>query len=268
MKRHPTPRGSDRQRLASIIDDLSVPAPFTMNMFRSRLEDITRGDIHLSPVAFPPGACTGLRLARNGAEHLCYESRTSPFHQAHIVVGLATGMLLAGSGPLVDARLTAGLEPTLVRRILGDQPQLDADNHDADICSYLLLERPHPTVSRAEASRMLRHLGPLRMNLARAVPAARGRPMPEGRAAVQFRLYWTVTQIRDLLLALRLSSERGGQTLASDASWLIKESPTLHDFLLGADRVPPRQSAIWPGRGAPFVRHRLSQIVNNGSYSP
>jgi hypothetical protein len=238
VRRNPLLRTEAGQRCAKVALDLAVPSPFAIDTFRARLEEVTGRDTQLHAVPIPAGAGSGIRLSGDGTDFFYYEERTSPFHQAHIVASLAARMLLAGSGPVIDARLTRGLEPQLVRHIFGEEALgLGSEEADSEVCAYLALEGLRPTVSRLAARRFLASLEPLHRALASAVPGVISGGGPGERATAGLRLYRVVTGILDLMLVLGLHPDQrpDGRTLAQEAARLAGMSRDIDQLILRLD---------------------------------
>jgi hypothetical protein len=219
-----------RRRCAKVADELAIPDQFSVSAFCARLEQVTGRETHLLAVRLPPAVGSGIRLSRNDVDYLYYQEQTSPFHQAHIMVGLAARMLLAGPGPVIDVRLTLGLEPQLVRHVLGNGTTTECEDGDADFCAYLVLEGLRPTVSWVVARRLLADLEPLCHDLDLAEPDSG----VDEQGAAEPRLYEVVSGILDRLLVLGLPPELrpDGETFADEAVRLAGRSGELSRFVL------------------------------------
>jgi Family of unknown function (DUF6545) len=160
--------------------------------------------VEVEPRDLPPGAPSGVWCRTAGTDYLFYEAQTSPFHQLHIQLCLAAQVLLSSSSSTVDPRLVPGLDPRLVRLILGDDAQLDRQDEEAETLAVLTVERASHRPSARVARRLLRQVQPLREALLAAVPQARH---PAGMAGPQrgprVGLHRAVVEIRDAVLALR-----------------------------------------------------------------
>jgi hypothetical protein len=239
--------------LVYLIKSLAVSGPFTMGAFQARLEQAAAREVRLQAVCLPAAAGSGIRLSSEGADYIHYQEQVSPFHQAHIVVGLAARMLLAGPGPVIDARLTRGLEPQLVRHILGNGTSVENDDAEAEICAYLVLEGLRPAVSRADALRLLADLEPLQHVLASALSGRGSGRGADDWVAAELRLYRVVTGILDLLLVSEPPELRpDGETFADEAVRLAGMSGELSQFVLRHD-TPPAGSLTDPGDDTPFA---------------
>jgi hypothetical protein len=240
VTRNPLLRTEAGRRCAAVAADLAIPVPFALGAFRDRLERVTDRETHLQAVPLPAGAGSGIRLSSDGADYLYFEERTSPFHQACIVTGLAARMLLSGPGPVIDAKFTHGLGPQLIRHIFGDEIRTDGDRGDAELCAYLALEGMRPTVSRLAAHRFLADLAPLPRALAPEVAGAAAGLGKGGRGPAGFRLYQAVTGILDLMLASGLPPGTGAvsRTLAQEAARLARLPAELAQLAVRLDPPP------------------------------
>jgi hypothetical protein len=242
------------KRCAGVADELAVPGPFSMSAFCSRLEQVTGREIWLHAVRLPAAVGSGIRLGGESADHFYYEERTSPFHQAHIVVELAARMLLADPGPVIDAQITQGLEPRLLRHVLGERARIDNGDADAEVCAYLVLEESRLTVSPAGARRLLADLEPLHRALASEASDVTSGRRPDERTTAGLRLYQVVIEILDLMLVLGLQQESpaGGGTLADEASRLAGMSGEIRQIVLHRNE-PPKMTVTDPGDDGPLA---------------
>jgi hypothetical protein len=140
---------------------------------------------------------------QSAGEALRSESRTSPFHQAHILL-LLTGRLLLndGSGSTFDLRLVPDLSPEIARLILGDDTQIAGTEDEAERLVFRAMEHGRRRLPGPAARRLLRQLRPLHAALLDAVPEA-ARPEVPGRPGPRVRLHRAVVEIREAVLALR-----------------------------------------------------------------
>ena len=216
MKRRPPSRQA-RQRCAILIRELAVPAPFELGRFARCLERQTGRYIEMIPAVMTTSSPSGARVRTAGADYLYYEEETSPYHQAHIMLFLAAGMLLAaGPGPSVDPRVTPDVSPQLLRLMLPGTTGGTVDHLEAETFAFLALKHvglaalPLPLAWRA-----IRQLGPLRSGLSEAVPEVASARVSGPWPASTLRLHQQVIEIRDAALALRPFRD---QEVASDAA--------------------------------------------------
>lgn len=193
------------QRYADMVRDLAIPVPFDLSALRACLEQRTGRVVEMLPAVMEPGAPSGTFFSTAGADYLYYEQRTTPFHQAHIVLSL-TGRLLVGEvdGPSFDRRLVPDLSPQLIRLMLGQVVDSTVTLAEAETFAFLAMDRAHlAACSSLFARRALRQLRPLHLALCEAVPEATNAAASGGRSSARLRLYQQVIEIRDAGLALR-----------------------------------------------------------------
>lgn len=139
----------------------------------------------------------------HSSDYLHYESQTSLFHQAHILLILAARLLLNdGAGITLDPRLVPDLSPEMVRLILGDDTQIAGTEDEAERLVLGAMEHAHRRLPGPAARRLLRQLRPLHAALLSAVPEAARTQVP-GRPGPRVRLHRAVVEIREAVLALR-----------------------------------------------------------------
>ena len=192
-------------RCAASVGDLAIPVPFELGAFRASLERHAGVVVKLVPAVMPPGAPSGVFFRTHSTCYLCYEQHTSPLHQAHIVLSLASHLVLgdAADSP-IDRRLVPDLSPQLVKLMLGDVPSRAVAQAEAETFAFVALECTGAAAyPPALTRRALRRLMPLRSALCDAIPEAASIVVPDGRRALRFRLYQRVIEIRDAALMLR-----------------------------------------------------------------
>jgi hypothetical protein len=198
---------------------MAVPAPFSLEGFRARLERHRGRVVLLVPVAMEQGAPSGTSVQTAYADYLYYESQTSPFHQAHIVLHLAACMLLGDrQGMTVDPRLVPDVSPRLLSLMVGEAARERVTHMEAEIFAFLVLQQAGCTLSGSSARRSLRQLEPLRAAVLDAVPAAARTAASGVSLAAQFRLHRTVVEIRDAALALNAYQDPQVATAATTAA--------------------------------------------------
>jgi hypothetical protein len=188
---------------AQALRSLAIAAQLSIDGIRVELQHYSARTIELRPTVMDSGAPPGIWLRTDFADYLYYESQTSPFHQAHILLLLAARLLLNnGSGISFDPRLVPDLRPEMIRLILGDDTQIIETEDDAEHRLYQAVEHVHPRLPGSVARRMLRHLRPLHATLLDAVPEAARAQVP-GRPGPRVQLHRAVVEIREAVLALR-----------------------------------------------------------------
>jgi hypothetical protein len=206
------------QRHAQVAKDLAIPRAFSMSDLQQRLERYSGRAVHVSPAELGSGSPAGIWFRKNGADYLFYEQHTSPFHQAHIVLGLAAHALLVDADArMFDPRLTPDLGIELVRLMLGDIAPSPLSDANADDFAFLALRSACQSVNWFKARRSLRRLEPLRCALLSAVPQAARAPGYTALPGVTRRLCQAVVEIRDAALALRAFRDPEVGAAASDA---------------------------------------------------
>ena len=193
------------RRRAAAIGDLAIPVPFELGAFRASLERNTGAAVKLVSAVMPPGAPSGVFFETGSTRYLCYERDTSPLHQAHIVLSLASHLVLGEtSDSPIDRRLVPDLNPQLIRLMLGDVPSRAVAQAEAETFAFVALKRAGAaSYPSALAWRALRRLMPLQSALCDAIPEAASIVVPSGRHAARIRLYQRVIEIRDAALMLR-----------------------------------------------------------------
>jgi hypothetical protein len=192
-------------RLASLVDELDLPRPFTFEGFRATLEQHCHRRVILAAAAMPPGAPSGVWLRTDPADYLYYEEWTSPFHQAHIAATLAAHLLSAN-------REAERVSHQLV---------------EAEAFAFEVLRRTGSFPGALQSRILRRRLHPLRSALLAAVPTAVGDIAAEAPSGATARLYRSVIEIRDAALALRSYGAEQVASLSHQAQ------------LKAADLLPP-----------------------------
>ena len=191
------------QSAGEALRSLAVAALLSIDAFRVELQRCCARAVELRPVVTHSGAPPGLWLRTADADYLYYESQTSPFHQANILLLLTARLLVNDrSGTTFDPRLVPDLSPEMVRLILGDDTQIAEAEDEAERLVYQAIEHAHRRLPGPTAMRLLRQLRPLHAALLDAVPEAARAEVP-GRPGPRVRLHQAVVEIREAVLALR-----------------------------------------------------------------
>ncbi|RLU79971.1 hypothetical protein CTZ27_36105 [Streptomyces griseocarneus] len=156
-----------QQRCQSVLDQLSVPHPFTVDALCQELSARRRRPLHLHPLpqqAARNNIC-GMWLATETDDHIFFEQRTSRVHQEHILLHEIGHMLFDHHGTdLGHSEASQGLlpdlSPELVKRLLGRTSYTNRQEQEAEMLASLLRIRashsaaraPHGVLDRLEAA--------------------------------------------------------------------------------------------------------------------
>jgi hypothetical protein len=135
-----------RQDCARHIAKLDLRPPFDVRQVCASLASQRGRPIHLRPMELPDGGPCGLWLATPRADVICYDSAVSGLHRDHIILHEVGHLLFGHPGaPAVDAvtsqLLMPGLDPALVRRVLGRTQYSEAAEVAAETFATLVLAR-------------------------------------------------------------------------------------------------------------------------------
>jgi hypothetical protein len=116
-----------------------------MRVLCERLGRSRGHEIRLLPVDDFTGEPSGLLMITAEADYVCFPSRATPLHQAHIVLHEIAHLLLGHASP--DGRenlgrlLAPGADPRLIRLMLSRQGYSATEERSAELMASLLLER-------------------------------------------------------------------------------------------------------------------------------
>ncbi len=242
MRYHHQPHQAG-QRCADVVRDLAIPVPFDLREFRACLERHTHRTIELVPAILAPGAPSGIFFRTTGADYLYYEQQTTPYHQAHIVLFLATHMLRGEvDDASFDRRLVPDVSPELLRLMLGDISDSTVTRADAEEFAFLALDRARLAACPSFlARRALRQLRPLHSALREAAAGDNGAVASGVRPAVRFRLHQQIIEIRDAALALRPYRD---PEVASAATVVAKTARLVGDELMAVVEAAVLAAAV------------------------
>jgi hypothetical protein len=196
-------RSVSGQNANEALRSLAIAGHISIDRFQAELQRYCARAIEFWPMVTDSGALPGFWLRTAAADYLYYESQTSPFHQAHILLLLAGRLLLNdGSGITLDLRLVPDLSPEIARLILGDDTQIAGTEDEAERLVFRAMDHAHRRLPGLAARRLLRQLRPLHAALLFAVPEAARAEVP-GRPGPRVRLHRAVVEIREAALALR-----------------------------------------------------------------
>ena len=133
-------------RLAAIVEELDIPAPFDLAEFISGLERQRRRPIRLCPFASAPGVPCGMWIGTATEDYLYYEEGTTPYHQDHIGLHEAAHMMLGHRGGQdvwhrLASLLAPDVDPQLVQLVLGRSVYGSAEEREAETLASLIHER-------------------------------------------------------------------------------------------------------------------------------
>lgn len=133
-----------RQDCARHIARLDLRPPFDIERVCAGLAAQRGRPIHLRPMRLPEGGPCGLWLATQRADVVCYDDAVTGLHRDHIILHEIGHLLFGHPGaPAVDAvtsqLLMPGLDPALVRRVLGRTHYSEAAEVAAETFATLVL---------------------------------------------------------------------------------------------------------------------------------
>ncbi|MEU7745353.1 hypothetical protein [Nonomuraea sp. NPDC049158] len=147
------------ERLEEIVERLEIPHPFDIVEFTHQVARARRRRIELRPVDTAADGPSGMWLATDSVDFICYEQRTSRSHQEHIILHELGHMLCEHeSAPIApDALLRIllpTLDPAMVRSVLGRTTYSEPQEHEAERFAMLVLRHAGrlPTVRRPPLS--------------------------------------------------------------------------------------------------------------------
>lgn len=192
------------QNHLQVVRELGVPCPFSMKEFRLRLARYSGRPVNLEPAEFDSGSPSGIWFRKKGADYLFYESRTSPYYQAYVVLHLTAHAVLADlRGAVLDPGLVPAVNTELARLMLGDVSPSPVSDAEADGFAFAALCSARRFDTGFKTTRSLRRLEPLRRALLGAVPQAARASGQTAQPGATRRLHQAVIEIREAALALR-----------------------------------------------------------------
>lgn len=134
-----------RQRCAERIEALPIPRPFVLERFRQNLERQRGRSLRLVPGDMPPGH-TGLWIPAGRADYIFYQQDTPYPSRLRTIVHQVAHMTFGHRGvPVSEDALSRllfpHLDPHLVRKVLLLSAYTDAEEQEAEVFAFLLLER-------------------------------------------------------------------------------------------------------------------------------
>ncbi|MEE1739766.1 hypothetical protein [Streptomyces sp. BE147] len=144
------------QRCQSVLEQLNVPHPFTIDALCEELS-VQRGrPLHLHPLpqeAVRNNIC-GMWLATETDDHIFCEQRTSRVHREHILLHEIGHMLFDHCGidfghSEASQALLPNLSPQLVQRLLGRTNYTSRQEREAEMLASLLRIRASQSATKA-----------------------------------------------------------------------------------------------------------------------
>lgn len=145
------------RRLRKLLRGLDIPVPFDVRVFAGAIAAQRGRPIHLMPVSGLTGVC-GLWIATDTADIIFHERQTTLFHQEHIVLHELSHVLCdhyPASASLTEQAelLLPGLDPGLVRRVLGRAGYSTEEEREAELFASLIRQRVHAGTTLADRLR-------------------------------------------------------------------------------------------------------------------
>jgi len=133
------------RRCRRILETLDLPEPFDVHELCRRAGAARDRPILVAPLALAAAAPCGLWLDANGTDYIFYEANTSPMHQDHIILHELGHVLCHQHGGTLDEatlrQIFPVLDVNLVRGALGRTRYSAAEEREAEIFAYLVLDR-------------------------------------------------------------------------------------------------------------------------------
>lgn len=128
---------------ASILDDLDLPDPFSIEELLNRVSEKRGRPIHLHPFSGIAGdelPC-GAWMAMEKADHILVEESTSPLHRDHIVLHEISHMLLGHTPRQTLAKAFQHLDADLVTGVLTRTSYETEEERSAETLAGLIATR-------------------------------------------------------------------------------------------------------------------------------
>lgn len=185
-----------------------VPEPFDIAALAGHLGRRRGRPVHLLAAPLGPPGPSGILLALPDRDVIAYDAGAGPAHRDHII---AHELAHLGCGhPGAAAALLPGLDPRLVRDMLGRAAHGDRNELEAEVLASTILRRMRRRRWYRDY-RSLRCLYPLWRDLCRRVPSVALVPPPSAlrdRLRIRHLDFWLarrVVEIQDARRALRAS---------------------------------------------------------------
>ncbi|HEY3682482.1 MAG TPA: hypothetical protein VGL93_05560 [Streptosporangiaceae bacterium] len=142
-------RARVRRRHAALLRDLPRPVPFDVHTLCEGVAARRGRPIRLIPMSGLTGMC-GMWVATDTMDLVFHESSTTPPHREHIILHELAHILCDHYPVSLDpaeraAMLMPGLDPALVRRVLGRAGYSTAEEREAELLASLIRQRDVPS---------------------------------------------------------------------------------------------------------------------------
>lgn len=138
-----------RARCAAILSQTPFPVPFDLRLFADEIAYQRQRPIEFSPLPLS-GSVTGAWVAEESVDVICYQSRTSPHHQRHIMLHELSHILCGHHG--ISLRELGNAFPSLLTglsvgrlRSAYRATRSDAEEDEAELLASLIMERVNAT---------------------------------------------------------------------------------------------------------------------------
>lgn len=151
-------RARARTRVDTLLREVPLPQPWSMNSWIDSLEGARGRDIDLVAVSYRPGDASGAWQAHEDYDLIAYTAQTSALHQDHIIAHEIAHMLCEHEGGCVlseaeAATLAPDLSPQTLTHLL-TKVTTGTDEYEAELIAVLLLSEATaaPAAVHPEAS--------------------------------------------------------------------------------------------------------------------
>ncbi|AXB42862.1 hypothetical protein [Amycolatopsis albispora] len=127
------------RRHAALLRDLPLPVPFDVHALCEQVAARRGRPIRLLPMSGLTGVC-GLWIATDHTDLIFHESETTPPHREHIILH-ELAHVLCDHHPAAGQALLPGLDPAMVRRVLGRAGYSSAEEREAELLASLIRQR-------------------------------------------------------------------------------------------------------------------------------
>lgn len=133
-----------RDRYALVLREIGVPEPFDLDVFCGNVARARGRRVELHELPADMGRVCGLYVSLPAVDHVLFATGTSRRHRQHIVVHELMHLLfdhggLRGFSTEMLVRLLPGLDPALVRVVLGRGGYSDPEEREAETVASLVM---------------------------------------------------------------------------------------------------------------------------------